>query len=121
MKDFLQSLHTLDQLDVSLVLAGHDDIFSDLHGRVKELIAHHDHRNEEVLGILDGQGKTAYDVAPRISWVTDAASWRNLSSLDKRFAVLETLAHLEYLHSLGKAQKTSTNGKVLFKRVASNK
>ncbi len=116
LNDFLGSLRMLDRLEVSLVLPGHDEISRDLHGRVRELLEHHDRRNEEILRILDTEAKTAYDIAPRISWVTSIASWQKLPSLDKRFAVLETLAHLEYLTALGEVHKLSFNGKTLYER-----
>ncbi len=117
--DFLQSLRDLNGLDVDLVLPGHDDVFSNIHTRIQELVEHHDRRNDEVLGICRDKPMTAYEMAPRISWVTSEASWRNLPPLDKRLAALETLAHVEFLYNLGKVQKTSQDGRTYYQNVIS--
>ncbi len=114
--DFLESLRLLDTLDVSLVLPGHDETSRDLHGRVRELLEHHARRNEEVLQILNREAMTAYEVAPKIGWVTSAAAWQKMPSLDKRFALHETLAHLEYLTSLSMVHKIAANGKIIFQK-----
>ncbi len=114
--DFLNSLHKLDQLDVSLVLSGHDDVFTDLHSRVKELYAHHEHRNAEILGLFGGDSLTAYELAPRIGWSTKGGPWAQLPSLDKRLSVLETLAHLEYLRSQRKVGRRSSGGILRYKK-----
>ncbi len=114
--DFLRSLQAIDKLDVALVLPGHEHIFYNFHARVQELIAHHDRRGEEVLRLVSGKAKTAYDISPQISWVTSAASWQNLPAIDRRLAVQETLAHLEYLCHEGRLQKKSQNGQILYEQ-----
>ncbi|MBI4333663.1 MAG: MBL fold metallo-hydrolase [Chloroflexi bacterium] len=116
LKDYLESLLSLDQLDISRVLPGHGVIFSDFHKRIEELVLHHDQRNEEILGVLDGEPRTGYEIAPRIKWATGGASFQQLPPLDRRLAVLETLSHLEYVCSMGLAQKISADGKTMFKK-----
>lgn len=108
--DYLHSLQTIDQLDVALVLPGHEQIFSNFHSRIKELLVHHKRRGDEVLQLVSTKAKTAYGISPQISWVTSNASWQNLPALDRRLAVMEALAHLEYLRHQGKLQKHSENG-----------
>jgi glyoxylase-like metal-dependent hydrolase (beta-lactamase superfamily II) len=115
--DFLQSLQTIDQLDVALVLPGHDNVFRNVHERVQELITHHNRRTEEVINLVGKKAQTAYDIAPRISWVTSVAAWQDLPAIDRRFAVLETLAHLEFLYHQGRMEKISKNGRILYQCV----
>ncbi|MDP2719014.1 MAG: MBL fold metallo-hydrolase [Dehalococcoidia bacterium] len=112
--DFLDSLRALDKLEVDIVLPGHDDVFQGFHKRIGELIVHHDRRNVEILGIGRSTPKTAYEMAPMISWVNAKRSWQDLPPLDRRLAVLETLSHLEFLYSLGKIEKFQQDGQTYF-------
>ena len=96
---FLQSLGELRALDVRLALPGHKKLIEDWRGRIDELIAHHDLRLNHVLDAL-GQGcRTPYEVAG-IIFPTD-----RFSIHEWRFAVAETLAHLEYLAVRGSIQQ----------------
>ena len=49
MDDYVNSLNALRQLDVKLILPGHENHFTGLGERVEELIRHHDQRNLEIL------------------------------------------------------------------------
>lgn len=114
--DFLRSLQAIEKLDVAVVLPGHEQVFHNFHTRVKELITHHERRGEEVLRLVSGKAKTAYDISPQISWGTSNASWQSLPAIDRRLAVMEALAHLEYLCHQGKLRKNSENGRTLYQQ-----
>ncbi|MBN2239037.1 MAG: MBL fold metallo-hydrolase [Dehalococcoidales bacterium] len=94
--NFLQSMETLDLLDVDLVLPAHEEIYPDLHKRIREIKQHHRNRNLEIQETLKTGPKTAYQVSSYITWVPEAGGirYKDLHPMDKRMAVLETLAHL---------------------------
>jgi len=116
--DYLNSLKALKQLDVNLILSAHEDPFTGLQRRIEELIWHHEQRKSRILETMKAKSKTAYQISAEISWLTDiyasGVKWENLSSLDKRIAILETLAHLEHLEEQGVARRRTDNGRVLF-------
>jgi len=88
--DFLDALRNMRDLPVRHVLPAHGEPFTDLAGRVDELLAHHDARLDAVLAALGSRERTAYEAAhdlfPKLR-----------SPHEERFALAETLAHLRYL------------------------
>ncbi len=105
--DYLNSINTVKELNVNLVLPGHGNPFNDMQLRVEELIQHHQRRNSEILQTINAEQKTAYQISTEVTWMsgTSGASWQKLTPLDKRFAILETLAHLESMRADGKVSK----------------
>ena len=95
---YLASLERLKGLDVDVVLPGHGPLFHDLDGRIDELIAHHQERLSVMRSALDGGPATPYEVA-RLVFPED------LSDHQLRFALAETLAHLEHLVDEGGAER----------------
>lgn len=92
---FLASLRELKALDVRLALPGHKWLVTDWRGRIEELIAHHLLRLEHTLEAIGGGGHTVFDIAARIFPID------RLTPHEWRFAMAETLAHLNYLHHQG--------------------
>ena len=87
---YLQSLNQLAQLDVRLALPGHGLLIHDLRGRIRELEKHHAERLMVMETAVNGSA-SPYAISQRVF---------NLDTLnihEKRFAVAETLAHLDYL------------------------
>jgi len=105
--DYFDSLNQLKQLDVKLVLPGHEYPFTDFKLRLEEIMQHHKQRNSEILSALNANPKTAYQIATEITWMSDTngVSWDKLSSWDKRMAILETLSHLEAMRATGEVDK----------------
>ena len=95
---YLESLEGLRGLGVDLVLPGHGPIFHDLDGRIDELISHHAERLSEMHALLDGKPATPYEVAHR-------HFPQDLTDHQLRFALAETLAHLEHLVGEGRAER----------------
>jgi glyoxylase-like metal-dependent hydrolase (beta-lactamase superfamily II) len=95
--DFLESLEALRALDVTLALPGHGPLIGDFAGRLAELRAHHDARLHMIEQAL-GDGRTAFEVC------AEAFPMTMLSPHQLRFAMSETLAHLEYLVGAGRAE-----------------
>lgn len=97
---YLSSLEKVYSLNVDLVLPGHRSHWNDHRSRIKELQEHHHARLNEVLFALEEGGKTAYQVAPCISWDIKYRSWDSFPPQQKWFAVGETIAHLKYLEAI---------------------
>jgi glyoxylase-like metal-dependent hydrolase (beta-lactamase superfamily II) len=114
LKHYLANLDKVYALDVNLILPGHRNIWNDHRKRIGELQEHHRDRLDEALSALQDGGKTAWDVAPYITWDIDCNSWAEFPSVQKFFAVGETIAHLDYLEGEGKVRKETRNHKVLY-------
>ena len=114
--DYLNSLNALKQLDVNLVLPGHENPFAGLQPRIEELIQHHKQRNSEILATIKVNPKTAYQISTEITWMSDikGIGWQDLAPWDKRMAVTETLAHLELMRVDGKIDKFFRDGIIYY-------
>jgi len=95
---YLDSLRGLRGLEVNLVFPGHGPLFHDLDGRIEELILHHEERLSVMHAAFDGEPATPFEVARRVFP-------EDLSDHQLRFALAETLAHLEYLVGEGRAER----------------
>ena len=96
--DFLRSLDRLDSLPVELALPGHGPLIRTFHERLAELRAHHQERLEHMRAAA-GRGATAFEVCMEVFRID------TLSPHQLRFAIAETLAHLDYLASLGQLER----------------
>lgn len=92
---FLASLTELKALDVQLALPGHKWLITDWRGRIEELITHHQQRLEHTLEAIEGGGRSVYEVAARLFPLD------RLTPHEWRFALAETLAHLNCLRERG--------------------
>ena len=114
LKEYLASLEKVYDLDVNLVLPGHRSIQHNHRRRIRELQEHHRNRLNEVLSTLKDGEKTAYQVAPHITWDVNYGSWELFPAPQKFFAVGETLAHLKYLEEDGVIQNKKKDNKIMF-------
>jgi glyoxylase-like metal-dependent hydrolase (beta-lactamase superfamily II) len=94
--DYIASLERTIQLAPRIVYPGHGEPIEDAAGRARELIEHHRKRLEATEAALSGEGRTAYEVSL-------ALFGQELSPTQRRFAVAETLSHLERLVREGRA------------------
>ncbi|MBW2340746.1 MAG: MBL fold metallo-hydrolase [Deltaproteobacteria bacterium] len=106
--DYIKSLKNLRELEVELVLPGHEDYFDNLQKRIAELVQHHQERKEAVLEILKNGPEVAYEIAMKIPWMPQKGGipWEKLDPWGHRMALMETLAHLNLLKKEGKVKKT---------------
>jgi glyoxylase-like metal-dependent hydrolase (beta-lactamase superfamily II) len=100
---FLASLDRLAELDVALALPGHGPPITRFHERLEELRIHHAERLAAMERAV-GAGATAYDVC------TAVFPLQELTSHQMRFAMAETLAHLEYLATQGRIEQIEHDG-----------
>ena len=107
--DYLNSLTKVMDLPASIVLPGHGEPFSDLGGRAREIIAHHEERELEILGLLDGRPQHAYELAMQLF------GNRLKNNEAQRMGVAEVLSHLEYLRYNGQIEQRHTaDGLILY-------
>jgi glyoxylase-like metal-dependent hydrolase (beta-lactamase superfamily II) len=114
LKEYLASLEKVYPLDVNLVLPGHRRIWNNHRGRIRELQEHHQARVNEILSALEDGEKTAFEIAPYVSWDADYSSWELFPVLQKWFAVGETIAHLTYLEEEAIIQRKTRGDKIVF-------
>ena len=114
LRGYLASLDKVSKLDVSLVLPGHRSSWHNHQERIKELKKHHRGRLDEAVAALRQGNKTAYEVAPHITWKIEYSDWDKFPIAQKWFAVGETIAHLHYLVQDGVVKKNAVDGKIVF-------
>jgi glyoxylase-like metal-dependent hydrolase (beta-lactamase superfamily II) len=95
---YLDSIRGLRGMGVDLVFPGHGPLFHDLDGRIDELALHHEERLSVMHGAFAGAPATAFEISRRVFP-------EELSEHQLRFALAETLAHLEYLTDEGRAER----------------
>ena len=115
--DYYASLARVRDLPARLTLPGHGLPFTELAQRVDELRAHHEERNATVLRLLiEAQTAQSGQTADGVDGVDGATIARALftgrlhTHDDERFALVETLAHLEYLRLAGKVECSERDG-----------
>ncbi|NWG21247.1 MAG: MBL fold metallo-hydrolase [Chloroflexi bacterium] len=106
---FLASLDRLSALDVSLALPGHGPPITRFHERIDELRMHHMERLDTMEQAV-GSGATAFDVCTVVFPLPE------LTSHQVRFAMAETLAHLEHLVHQHRIERIDRAGVVQYRR-----
>ena len=112
--DYISALHKLENLPVAKVLPAHEHIFTDLRGRIREILEHHDIRSAEIREAIAHEPHTAWEISSRVTWDNNKAGWEQLPPLQKRLAVMETVAHLEYMRLGGRVQEIIKGGYVAY-------
>ncbi|RKP54198.1 MBL fold metallo-hydrolase [Cohnella endophytica] len=95
---FMDSLRLLLPVEVAMVYPGHRDPFPEYRERIGELLEHHERRLAKMAGMLKGGEKTAFEMCELLFGEKLRSNTHNL-----RFALAETIAHLEYMAKRGMA------------------
>uniref|UniRef100_A0A7C3MF46 MBL fold metallo-hydrolase n=1 Tax=Archaeoglobus fulgidus TaxID=2234 RepID=A0A7C3MF46_ARCFL len=95
--EYLQSLEKIQRLEVEKTLPGHRNFHGDHRKRIEELKEHHRRRLEEALNAVRNGFRTAWEIAQKITWDLNYENWNELPTMQKWFAVGETIAHLDHL------------------------
>lgn len=114
--NYLDSLALLRAYRPELVLPAHGEPFTDLHGRLAELLEHHDERMGELDAIVGDEPLTAWEVASRARWTRRKITLDEISPFHRRLALAETLAHLELLRAEGRLSKDFTSSQMRYRR-----
>jgi glyoxylase-like metal-dependent hydrolase (beta-lactamase superfamily II) len=96
--DYLESLRRIEELAPRIAFPGHGEPIADAAGRAREIAAHHALRLEHAEAALGPEPRNAYEVSLRL-FESD------LSPTQRRFALAESLAHLERLVFDGRAER----------------
>jgi len=105
--DYLASLERTIELAPEIVYPGHGEPISNAAERARELIAHHRERLYDTAGALKNKGRTAYEISLDVFGP-------ELGPTQRRFAVAETLSHLERLVREGRAGRSGDDGTVTY-------
>ena len=100
LRDYLRSLERIVELAPEVAFAGHGETITAPPERARELIAHHGERLAEALDALAAGPQTSYEVSLTLFP-------ESLSSGQRRFALVETRAHLEHLVRDSRARRDS--------------
>lgn len=86
---YMESLKKVRKLDADFVIPSHGKPFHGANDRIDEILEHHDHRLERTLNAVE-DGANIFEVCGRLFN-------KELNTHETRFALGETIAHLEYL------------------------
>ncbi|MFC1933653.1 MBL fold metallo-hydrolase [Chloroflexota bacterium] len=111
--DYLYALHKIKNLPVSKVLPAHEHIFTNLRARIEQLVDFHNTRKAEIQQVISREPRNAHDISSQITW-NIPLTWEQLPPLQKRFAVTETIAHLECMRWEGKVRRIVRDGCVFY-------
>jgi glyoxylase-like metal-dependent hydrolase (beta-lactamase superfamily II) len=109
LRDYFWGLERVRDLPARLVLPGHRRPFVGLAERVDELRLHHQERSRQIHALLTEAlpgGRNAADVAARLF------GERLRTSDDMRFALAESIAHLEFLRAEGRVVRDEQDGRI---------
>ena len=93
--DYLHSLERIVDLAPRIAYGGHGDPVEDPAARAREIVEHHEARLDEAEAALGGN---AFEISKRLFPLAGQPTQR-------RFAVAETLSHLERLVAAGRARR----------------
>lgn len=102
LKTYLHSLDKIKKLDVEYVIPSHGKPFYDANKRIEEIKIHHDDRLNATLDAMK-EFHTVYDIC-------NALFNFQLTVHEVRFAIGETIAHLEFLRHNGIITRDDVNG-----------
>jgi glyoxylase-like metal-dependent hydrolase (beta-lactamase superfamily II) len=114
LKEYLNSLGKVYELDIELVLPGHRGIIRNCKERIRELKDHHEKRIEEIVSILGKGNQNAFEVASQMSWDVIYEAWDTFPVSQKWFATGEAIAHLKYLEEKKRIKRRIEDQKLVF-------
>ncbi|MFC1902082.1 MBL fold metallo-hydrolase [Chloroflexota bacterium] len=113
---YLDSLKMIRQLDIELVLPGHEEPFTRPGTRIDEIIRQLEQKNRAFVATLSGEPKTTYQVARSMNW-SARIDWPDLPAFRQRMAIFQTLANLEMAIAENRSDKFSRDGIVYYRQV----
>jgi len=116
--DFLKSLDLVRGLPATLVLPAHGPTFTDLSGRVAQLLGHHEVRLRLCREAVGAGARTGFQVAKLLPWTRRDRHFTELDPFNQLLAVNETVAHLELLVARGELSRVLSDLGVEFQPAA---
>ncbi|MEK3934042.1 MBL fold metallo-hydrolase [Sporosarcina sp. FSL W7-1349] len=105
---YLTSLESLKRLDIGYVIPSHGKPFAGANERIDEIIGHHEDRLEDTMQAIV-EPISVYETCGRLFK-------QQLTVHETRFAIGETIAHLEYLRRAGKCERRFEEGQWIYFR-----
>ncbi|WP_077213325.1 MBL fold metallo-hydrolase [Bacillus dakarensis] len=102
LEQYITSLREYKKLEAELVIPSHGKPFKNANKRIDEILKHHDERLVQIIDIVKVPS-TVFDVCLKLFG-------ENLTSHEMRFAIGETISHLEYLINRGECSKDIFKG-----------
>jgi glyoxylase-like metal-dependent hydrolase (beta-lactamase superfamily II) len=109
LRSYLTSLAKVKRLLPSAALPGHGNVISNVSKRIETISSHHEQRLREVLEGLRGGERSAAEVTSAVKW--SRGSYESLGHVNRWLAVMETIAHLEFLVGCGVARRAKGRGR----------
>lgn len=109
--DFVGSLPRLRDLPAKLILPAHGKSFASIGDKVERQLRFHEERQGDILRRLDGAPVSSYAIACSLTWrQLGSKEFEALTLKNKRRAIAEIAAELEFLRNSGKIIRTEQNG-----------
>jgi glyoxylase-like metal-dependent hydrolase (beta-lactamase superfamily II) len=106
--DYLGTLERIVELAPEVAFAGHQEPVGDPVARARELLEHHRQRLDDARAALSSEPVSGYDVSRRLFGP-------ELAPVQRRFALAESLAHLERLVRDERADRLEEDGRILYR------
>lgn len=103
---YLTSLKKVKKLNADLVIPSHGKPFHGANDRIDDIIAHHEERLSQTMTYVK-EGANVYDVCQKLFP-------KELTIHEIRFAIGETLSHLEYLRVKGELDRHTQDGQWIY-------
>ncbi len=106
LKDYFESLERTAKVPTEFTLPAHEQMFTGLKKRVRQLKEHHRARLAGFMNQLVHGSPTAYTLASKSHWDVKYQDWDDFPLFHKYLALGETLAHLTFLEGKGLIERT---------------
>jgi glyoxylase-like metal-dependent hydrolase (beta-lactamase superfamily II) len=115
--DFLDSLRLVTAYPDATLLPAHGPVAPSVHGRVAELLDHHDQRLAEIVAAIGERRLSGYEVAGRLMWTRRHTALPDLDAGNQMLAVAETMAHLDLLVARHRLSRADDAGIALYRQL----
>jgi glyoxylase-like metal-dependent hydrolase (beta-lactamase superfamily II) len=105
--DYVESLRLVGELAPRVAYGGHGQTVPDPATRAREIVAHHERRLDDTETALAGDPRSGFELSHSLFGA-------ELPPIQRRFAVAETLSHLERLVRLGRARRHEDGNSVSY-------
>ncbi|MFC2027853.1 MBL fold metallo-hydrolase [Chloroflexota bacterium] len=117
LSDYVNSLRAIHQLDVDVVLPGHENTFKNLSERIDQLLAYHEIILEQIIHSVTSEPMSAYSIASNIDWSNNSFNWEGMPPLVQAGLVTKTLAYLKTLVMESSVQRVDKNGLTVYNAI----
>jgi glyoxylase-like metal-dependent hydrolase (beta-lactamase superfamily II) len=105
---YISELRRLLDVEATVGYGGHGDPIPDLHGRVRETIAHHEERKRDIARLVAEDGTpTAYELMQEM--------FGDLPTTEVFLGISEVIGHLDMLEADGQVETVEENGLIRYR------